>query len=555
MVGVQPIKLTLYSQLNLDREVIISMEVSHATHATLGSEAKRWIADNDVRGKPTFIDSIECSENDTINGNESHAEEEEMDEQFDDDDKCNDDLDVEDSLELDDDQTSGYVMSGTSIALRGGIANYVASGGGYAVLQSSPPPFSYFVLEKKTPKKKKRASGSMSAIRSGDVVRVQLVDAVSNDVKYLTIHRGWWLRWSAAKPTRNGLFCVRTGDANGSFVGFGCPFSLASQRWPQYTIGACLESSAKYGGRMLGISKTEKVSVGDDVGGYPSEDDDQAQDNELDVADELIEKSRDKRMMALFLCAEACPTPPTLPPTQTPNVARNLFTGDKLCDSSPGTTSSTIPSVLAQKLYEVDVPVWLELMNRTQRKMQLVYAVRFKSVLPEANEENSLHSETESGPTGDNQCMAPNIRMFLKLRTGQELAPILRLGIDGNEQAMISPSSDQWQQRCVYLMIFLSFDTLGGFNIIVSLLLIVVPGLTWIIKTSSMMRTHVRLVASVLTVCKIWMAMMMVVTTTMMMYCPSLTSMNRIMGIKMMMIRSHCSVSVLLIRTFRLSRQ
>ena len=56
-----------------------------------------------------------------------------MDEQFDDDDKCNDDLDVEDSLELDDDQTSGYVMSGTSIALRGGIANYDASGGGYAL--------------------------------------------------------------------------------------------------------------------------------------------------------------------------------------------------------------------------------------------------------------------------------------------------------------------------------------------------------------------------------------------------------------------------------------
>ena len=96
MVGVQPIKLTLYSQQNLDREVIIAMEVSHATLSTLGSEAQRWTAENDVRGERPYIDTIDCSENDSINGNESHVEEEEMD---DDDDKCNEDLEVAGGLE------------------------------------------------------------------------------------------------------------------------------------------------------------------------------------------------------------------------------------------------------------------------------------------------------------------------------------------------------------------------------------------------------------------------------------------------------------------------
>lgn len=459
MVGVQPIKLTLYSQQNLDREVIIAMEVSHATLSTLGSEAQRWTAENDVRGERPYIDTIDCSENDSINGNESHVEEEEMD---DDDDKCNEDLEIVDALELDDPQTSLCVLSGTSIFLREGATNYVASGGGYAVLQSNPPPFSFFVLEKIQPKAKKRAPGPTAAIRSGDVVRVQLVDATSKDVKYLTIHQGWWLRWSAARPKRNGLFYIRTGEPNGSLVVLGCPFSLASRRWSHYTIGACFESSAKYGGRMLGIYKTGKVLVSDDIGNG-EDDNGHTQDNELDVTDHLIEKSSDKRMMPLLLCAEACHSPEILS-VQTPDLARNLFTGGDTSVQNP--CSPTIPAI--QKHYEVDVPVWLEMMNRTERKMQLVYAVRFNNVLTQANEGIGSDTEKESCATDENQCITPKSRFFVTLRTGRELAPILRLGIDCKGQTS-SPSSDDWQQGCVYRMINMR-DFLEAQNIIVSLL-------------------------------------------------------------------------------------
>jgi hypothetical protein len=77
MAGVQPITLTLYSQQDLDREVIVAMEVSHAKLVTLGSEANKWIAENEYRCCEQPSDDVECSsEVDFINENESHVEEE-----------------------------------------------------------------------------------------------------------------------------------------------------------------------------------------------------------------------------------------------------------------------------------------------------------------------------------------------------------------------------------------------------------------------------------------------------------------------------------------------
>lgn len=531
MVGVQPIKLTLYSQQNLDREVIIAMEVSHATLATLGSEAQRWIAENGVRGERPPVDTIECSEIDSINENESHVEGEEMDEQFDGGNKCTEDLEVDEALDLDDPQTSCCILSGTSISLKEGPANYVSSGGGYAVLQSSPPPLSFFVMEKIQPKTRKRACGATVAIRSGDIVRVKLVDATSNDVKYLTIHKGWWLRWSAARPKRNGLFCIRTGEPNGSPVVLGCPFSLASQRWSHYTIGACFESSAKYGGRMLGIYKTGKVTVSDDVGDamrrytdatLGDEEDGQTHDNELDLGDHLIEKSRDKRMMPLLLCAELCHSSALLT-VQSPNLARNLFTGGNSPVQNPVGTSSTPPAV--QKHYDVDVPVWLEMMNRTQRRMQLVYAVRFKNVLTQAKE----------GHMSD--AITPNSRMFVKLRTGRDLAPIL--------QPLLSSSSDQWQQRCVYSMIGLK----GFFraNITASLFVSVSPAST----SSCVMQNHQLPAVLILSAMKSWMAMT-TAAMSMMMDRHNLILTDLIMAIKIVITLRQYSVPVLMSWTFRL---
>ena len=101
MVGVQPITLTLYSQQDLDREVIVAMEVSHAKLATLGSEANKWIAENEYSccERPSD-DPVECSsEVDSINENESHAEEEQTCERYVGLHKRNEDLEVAGGLE------------------------------------------------------------------------------------------------------------------------------------------------------------------------------------------------------------------------------------------------------------------------------------------------------------------------------------------------------------------------------------------------------------------------------------------------------------------------
>lgn len=460
MVGVQPIQFTLYTTCSRpdgeegERNKIVEMEVSNSAKATLGREAKKWVALNSSRSaaevaataaddtyKPMLSEVAETidesSEVDSLNDNATFDEEddddEEIDEQFDDDDKSEEDMeedeeDEDEALELESPENSCYLLSGTPVSLREGTGSFVASGGGYAVLQSSPT--TSIVLErfqKKKRRKKKlgQSIGPSNMIRSGDVVRVKLVDAASKSVKHLVIHRGWWLRWSSARPKRNGLFTVRApGEPNGSLVVLGCPFSLVSRRWSHYVVGACHDASAKYGGRMLGIHKASNSRVVDDTGGDAEDDNRQfIQDNEVDDSKDI---ARDKRMMPLLLCAEVHHSSaadvdyssPLKSPTRAPRPS--LPSEDNL----PPLPLTTTPESHAQKKrYEIDVPAWLEVMNRTSRTKMLVYGVRVKE------------SEIDSGTSDDGECQQKaSTRSFVKLRTGRELAPILRMGVEFKQQ-------------------------------------------------------------------------------------------------------------------------
>ena len=81
-----------------------------------------------------------------------------------------------------------------------------------------------------------------------------------------------------------------------------------------------------------------------------------------------------------------------------------------------------------------DVPVWLEVMNRTTRTKQLVYAVRVKETVLTQNNDPDLDDSERSVST------------YVKLRTGRDLAPIMRLGVRAKPDEL-SPTPDQWQQR------------------------------------------------------------------------------------------------------------
>ena len=66
------------------------------------------------------------------------------------------------------------------------------------------------------------------------------------------------------------------------------------------------------------------------------------------------------------------------------------------------------------------MPIWLEVMDRARRTKQLVYAVRI----------NEYPSRGTDDVDDDGPC-----RVYLKLRSGRELEPVLRLGLSGLSEA------------------------------------------------------------------------------------------------------------------------
>ena len=272
LAGFQPIKLTLYStsdesgDKDSKRNILFSIEVSNSTKSVLGKEAKVWMESN--RTTPAKL-----------------SEEEDTDHFFPidleaPDDVLIDDCEEDEVSEIDDAEnldTQGYLLSGSPIALFSGEEKrFISSGGGYAVLQSSPT--SSIVLEKFHPKKER--SNPSVFIRSGDIVRIKLVDEASKSVRYLTIHRGWWLKWTSARPKRHGMFYIRTNEAIGSLVVLNGQFSLVSRKWRHYTVGVCVESSMKYGGNLLGIYKTPHIQDDEEVAEEEDEEEEEADDKD-----------------------------------------------------------------------------------------------------------------------------------------------------------------------------------------------------------------------------------------------------------------------------------
>lgn len=68
------------------------------------------------------------------------------------------------------------------------------------------------------------------------------------------------------------------------------------------------------------------------------------------------------------------------------------------------------------------MPIWLEVMDRARRTKQLVYAVRIK--------EYRMSGQDDDDDDDDGPC-----RVYLKLRSGRELEPVLKLGLSGVSEA------------------------------------------------------------------------------------------------------------------------
>ena len=335
-----------------------------------------------------------------------------------------------------------YVKSGDAICmgeLSGDSADasvsFVSFGGGFAVLQENTA--STIRIEKVT----RRQRAGHTLIKSGDTVRFRLETVSAQNVvetKYLSIHRGWWLKWVSTEPSKNGNFTIYTHESEfsgqspsksmvpsdetqSSHLTFGGTFWLRHRRWSKFQVGVSREGSATYGGRLLGlVNRKDKLGSSELAPAIAvdySEEGDALVSEPESATDEDLRAPSGKNQrewmrpiqFRVYEAAEASPA---------------VVNADKVeVESGP---------VALDDL--VDVPVWLEIMNRTERVRQMAFAVR---VMKSDIVQSVMASPTPNAPSGENY----EQKVTMRIRSGAELAPVVRQGL--NNLHSMSPAKRQ----------------------------------------------------------------------------------------------------------------
>jgi hypothetical protein len=314
-----------------------------------------------------------------------------------------------------------YVQSGDCITLRESVEDeltpsYLTMGGGFAILQEQT---SSIVMIEKAGRSRRGKSGRSKLIKSGDTVLVKLVTKGrkgGDETRYLSLHRGWWLKWIATTPSSNGYFTIFThetefdgqnatvnsSETQASYLTLGGAFWLRHRRWSKFSVGAAAEGSTTYGGRMLGVYTQRK--------GAKSNLPEQAFISD-DPGDVLTEHPEGKpsgwlkplQFRAFVPASVGLPVlPSSLQLSQAPSEEQVL--------SSKSLEEKAIR--FSEDDYRLDAPVWIELMNRTHRVPQLAYVVRIQS--QDNNGQREEEGESDS---------------FVRIRTGRDLAEIMRVGL------------------------------------------------------------------------------------------------------------------------------
>jgi len=312
----------------------------------------------------------------------------------------------------DDDSTSDFAIS---------------TGAGFAVLQNQAD--CVVTIEKA------RKSRRNKLIKTGDSVLFKVLLKRRNDyeTRYLTIHRGWWLKWVTRLPKKNGYFtiCNVEKDAESSYVSLGSAFKLRHKRWSNYYVGVATDPSPTYGGRLLALcnpnsSKTQTANDADD-----DSDSDDGEGAEIDAP--VVSTDSKTRMVPLVLYADdaiaSAPStngasPRELPPSR-------IGDADLSTDARKSLTFS-------RDHYRLDVPAWIEMMNRTERIRQLTYVVR---IIHPDDEQDARPEIPSSSPTFDDGFQSNATTTSVRLRTGRELAPIMRFGL--THRSVSKPSGQQ----------------------------------------------------------------------------------------------------------------
>jgi len=400
---------------------------------TIGGSVERFLVDEYDRAKSpddSFVvsnsdDSDDNDDNDNDIGSSSNDElpdiEDESDSDGDDnksEEETTDDFTTDDQV---------LIKAGDPIVFHVDGA-CMTNGGGFAVLQQGFTAADInLVRVSPYPNRQKRGSRRRQKddklLRNGDTVLVRYVHTSLREMRYLSTHRGWWLKWVSSAPKHNGTFRI-DGLEDGECLSVGMSFVLRHNRWNQFVVGCSPTSSAKYGGRLLGLTKEDGVeetqAPGDgkkpwmqilrlqanhsknlEINGTEVDAQSTAVNDpeSTSLSSQTAAKSTGTAAAAAAAAAAATATAtPTATATATATAAA----------TATATATTTMPATKDEKdevnpnMLSIDVPAWVELMHRSDRKRVLAYVVRAR---PKDNDGEG----------------------FISLRTGRDLTPILQL--------------------------------------------------------------------------------------------------------------------------------
>ena len=436
VVGAQAINLSLYlididlkedKHYRKDITQLIRMEVSNGEKSSVGKMAKEWIdnAETRIYKHSETLQGLTSSTQPTESigslirpPKSQHVDEspnfalattgtiDEIDE-----------VDVADAAELGE---GIYLRSGDSVLLREFLSDYedgtaygVTNGGKFAVLSKQNAPI---VIEKT------KGNDRNKLIKSGDTVMFKLIQNKAGtddkETRYLTIHRGWWLKWSTTMPSKNGYFTIfthetelndqalPTDETQSSFLTLGGSFSLRHKRWARYAVGISSKPSTDFGGRMLSLydskhdSKRSKSPVIEEAA-YQS-------DDEADADKEMPSIGESGYIKPLVLCTQDphgfMGTSPKSP------AAFHRFDNNGPERAEPRTPKG-LKLQFSSEHSRADIPAWIEILDRKHRVRQLAYVVRIIHRNPEENTQASHEEDT-----------------FFRLKCGKEMARIMKIG-------------------------------------------------------------------------------------------------------------------------------
>jgi len=433
--GSQPVNLMLYILKNnapdeeskyhyeCDKEMVTHLEISHAANMSVGPHDRKCTTGETLPARPRLLDTRAVSAESAVQGDSFLDDAEDVDEEGNvagvDGDDAEEDAATLEEVEL---AEGMYLRSGDPIILREAVSGpaddtkqgiYVANGGGFAIVQSQQA----MIIIEKAKSDKCTASSHSQIIKSGDIVSVKLIvrrDAGKEQVqetKYLSIHRGWWLKWVTNLPKHNGSFKIQAHDIAGAldtvslysglqmnYIQLGQSFSLHHKRWSRFQVGVSLDSSVKFGGRMLGLHKksSSSVAAADDVDEVEGMD--EQPQNPFGNPDAFVSKGGKKQWMRpVRFRADAFDA------MEENHVTSTAAKGTS--EDGPSKPTSTLQSYS----FRLDAPAWIEMTHRTRRQRQRAYVVR---VCKKAAGSSDVHSQYS-----------------LRLKTGKDLASVLQLGL------------------------------------------------------------------------------------------------------------------------------